>query len=245
MTRIPITDEDAEQQPVQEASDAEGAQAESEPEPAEAEVIDPEAPEQGGTAEDDPKAAASPKEGDSSRAAGPAPSRDEELVQARREAAESKDRLIRLQAEWDNYRKRTAAERIAERARATEHLVSNLLPVVDDLDRALEHVADDASEELKGFAEGITGVQKKLTEVLGHESVEPIGKVGEAFDPSKHQAVGKAEDASVPDETVTQVYQKGYSMAGKVLRPAVVIISTGGPARTSDDDAPSGADADK
>lgn len=142
--------------------------------------------------------------------------------------ADVKDRYVRLQAEWDNYRKRTAAERAQERSRATERLVTNLLPVVDDLDRAIEHVPQDADGEFKAFVEGVTGVLKKLNEVLAREKVSAVGEVGDAFDALKHQAVGKAEDASVPEETVVTVYQKGYEMAGKVLRPAMVIVSTGG-----------------
>jgi molecular chaperone GrpE len=159
----------------------------------------------------------------------------EELAAARQEADELRDRFARLQAEWDNFRKRTTAERAEERQRATERLVTNLLPVVDDLGRALEHVAPEPSDDLKAFVEGIAGVQKKLDEVLSRENVTAVGEPGDAFDPMIHQAVGKAEDATVFDETVVQVYQKGFVMAGKVLRPAMVVVSTGGPQRPAED----------
>jgi molecular chaperone GrpE len=154
-----------------------------------------------------------------------------ELEQARAEAEELRDRFARLQAEWDNFRKRTANERAQERSRATEHLMERLLPVMDDLERAIEH-SDTASEA--SLKEGIAGVYKKLGEALEREGLVAIDPAGEAFDANMHNAVSKVEDASVPDETVTQVYQKGYKMADRVLRPAMVVVSSGGPAREGD-----------
>jgi molecular chaperone GrpE len=154
------------------------------------------------------------------------------LAQARAEADEARDRLARLQAEWDNFRKRTAAERAQERARASEGLVERLLPVVDDLERAIEHSETSSAAALK---EGIAAVLSKLTEVLVREGVKTIDPAGEAFDANSHQAVGKEDDSSVPDETVTQVYQKGYEMGGRVLRTAMVVVSQGGPKRPAEE----------
>jgi molecular chaperone GrpE len=150
------------------------------------------------------------------------------LSQARAEADELRDRFARLQAEWDNFRKRTAAERAQERARAASSLVERLLPIVDDLERAIEH-SDTANEA--SLKEGIAAVYNKLSEVLKREGVKVIDPVGEPFDANLHQAVGKAEDPSVPDETVAQVYQKGYEMGDRVLRAAMVVVSQGGPKR--------------
>jgi molecular chaperone GrpE len=151
-----------------------------------------------------------------------------ELDQARAEADEFRDRFVRLQAEWDNFRKRTSAEREQERKRAAERLVERLLPIVDDLERAIEH-SDTANEA--SLKEGIAAVYSKLTDVLTREGVTTIDPVGDAFDANMHQAVGKADDPSVPDETVTQVYQKGYEMGDRVLRAAMVVVSQGGPKR--------------
>jgi molecular chaperone GrpE len=145
-----------------------------------------------------------------------------ELEQARAEADDLRDRYVRLQAEWDNYRKRTNSERAAERKRAAEHLVERLLPIVDDLERAIEH-SDTASEA--SLKEGIAGINTKLNEVLEKEGVVAIDPQGEPFDANKHNAVSKVEDASVPDETVSQVYQKGYEIGDRVLRPAMVVVS--------------------
>ncbi|MDR1185470.1 MAG: nucleotide exchange factor GrpE [Coriobacteriales bacterium] len=150
----------------------------------------------------------------------------DELGQARAEAAEMRDRFMRLQAEWDNFRKRTAVEREQERIRAAERLVERLLPVVDDLERAIEH-SDTANEA--SLKEGIAAVYSKLSEVLEREGLKTIDPTGEPFDANLHQAVGKEADANVPDETVTQVNQKGFGMGDRVLRPAMVVVSQGGP----------------
>ncbi|MDR1422403.1 MAG: nucleotide exchange factor GrpE [Coriobacteriales bacterium] len=151
-----------------------------------------------------------------------------QLEQSQAEATELRDRFQRLQAEWDNFRKRTATEREQERRRATERLMESLLPVVDDLERAIEH--SETSNET-ALREGIAAVFAKLSEVLAKEGLQVIDPVDEAFDAHLHQAVGKTEDAHLPDETVTQVYQKGYQMADRVLRPAMVVVSTGGKPR--------------
>jgi molecular chaperone GrpE len=153
------------------------------------------------------------------------------LARAQAEADGFRDRFVRLQAEWDNFRKRTTAERAQERLRAAERLVERLLPIVDDLERAIEHSATANEASLKG---GIAAVHTKLVEVLEREGVKTLDPKGEAFDAHTHQAVGKEDDASVPDETVTQVYQKGYEMGDRVLRPAMVVVSQGGPKREAE-----------
>lgn len=151
------------------------------------------------------------------------------LEAALQEAATAKDKYVRLQAEWDNYRKRTAAERENDKARAAERLISNLLPVVDDLERALVHAVD--APDLKILTDGVEAVRTKFIAILAKERVEQIDPKDQAFDANRHQAAGSVEDVTVPDETVVQVYQKGYEMAGRVIRPAMVIVSTGGPKR--------------
>jgi len=146
-----------------------------------------------------------------------------ELALARAEAEEYRDRYLRLQAEWDNYRKRTSLEREAERGRASAHLVEKLLPIIDDLERAIEH--SDTADALS-LQEGIQAVYAKLEDVLSKQGVVTINPLGEPFDAHKHSAVGIAVDALLPEETVVQVYQKGYEMAGRLLRSAMVIVST-------------------
>jgi len=125
-------------------------------------------------------------------------------------AKDATERTARLQADWENFRRRTANERIAERERATEKLVTALLPVVDDIERAIDHArSQELSDDFKQFVDGVDAVHAKLLDVFAHEGVEPIDPKGEAFDPLEHQAVGRVEDASQYDETVNDVYQKG------------------------------------
>ncbi len=142
------------------------------------------------------------------------------------EVADWQDKYLRLQAEWDNFRKRTAAERAEERSRAAERLVTDLLPVVDDLERAIDNAGVADGDPM---LEGIKAVYGKFTDILARQglvAVAPEG--GDAFDIHTHQAVSTVEDPSVPEESIAQVYQKGYLMGEKLLRPAMVVTTTGG-----------------
>lgn len=157
----------------------------------------------------------------------------ERVAKAEAEAAAMRDKYLRLQAEWDNYRKRTAEEAGEMRVRAAEKLMGDLLPVMDDFERAIAHA--EANGEA-GLLEGVKAISTKLSESLGKHGLETIDPAGEAFDALEHQAVGQVEDTNVPDETVAQVYQKGYRLGKKVIRPAMVTISTGGPKREVESD---------
>lgn len=175
---------------------------------------------------------------------------EDQIEAAKKEAADATDRMLRLQADWENFRRRTAAERLAEKERAAEGLVTNLLPVIDDIERAIEHAgATEDDAQLKQFVDGVSAVHAKMLGVLAKEGVEPIDPAGEAFDPLAHQAVGRVEDAEAFDETVAQVYQKGYRMGDKVIRTAMVTVTYGGPKRpaeqTDDAEAKEGEAAEK
>lgn len=150
-----------------------------------------------------------------------------ELEAARAEAAEWRDKAARAQADFENTRKRLEARHADALLRASERVVEALFPVLDDLDRAVGHAVSDGSD----IAEGIEAVRRKLLDVLGREGCHVIDPLGEAFDPARHQAVQMQEDTEVADHTVVEVFQKGYEMHGRVLRPAMVVVSTGGPAR--------------
>ena len=179
-----------------------------------------------------------------------------ELAEVRRQLAEAEEvregadarvreateRAARLQADWENFRRRTAAERLAERERATEKLVTALLPVLDDIERAIDHArTQEMADDMKQFVDGVDAVHTKMVDVLAHEGVETIDPAGEAFNPLEHQAVGRVEDPSVYDETVRDVYQKGYRMADRILRAAMVTVTYGGAKRP----APEPADAEE
>ena len=167
-----------------------------------------------------------------------------EAAAAKDQAADASDRLLRLQAEWDNFRRRSARERLAERERAAEKLVLALLPVMDDMERAIDHAEATAgdNEALIQFVQGIDSVHSKMIDALSKEGAEMIDPTGEAFDPLAHQAVGRVDDASVYDETVAQVFQKGCRMGGKVIRPAMVTVAFGGEKRPAEPEPEAEAD---
>ena len=152
----------------------------------------------------------------------------DEVAQAKAEAADWQDTYLRLHAEWDTYRRRTNEQRAQEKARATEKLVESLLPVLDDFERTIDYATTNGESGLLG---GVEAVHSKLVSVLEKDGVEVISPEGQAFDALEAQAVATVDDPSVPDETVAQVYQKGYRMGAKVLRPAMVTVTTGGPKR--------------
>jgi molecular chaperone GrpE len=146
---------------------------------------------------------------------------------------EAEDKYLRLKAEWDNFRRRISEERAAEKARATERLIEGLLPVIDDMDRAIDHAELNGTDD-QALLDGIVAVRVKFNSVLEKEALKAIDPIGEAFDANKHQAIAREEDSEVLDETVVKVYQKGYELGNKVIRPAMVVVSTGGPAREAE-----------
>ena len=162
---------------------------------------------------------------------------EEEAEKARTEAADATQRLARLQADWDNYRKRTAQERVAERERATEKLVEALLPAIDDLERAVDHAQGIEDSQIQEMAAGVSNVHTKILGVLEREGVQVIDRPGEAFDPLREQAVGQVPAAEAYNDSVAQVLRRGYAMGGKVIRPAMVSVTVGGPKRPAPEDA--------
>ena len=188
------------------AADAKSAAEGAAAEPVEAEVL-----------EGEPEEAEKPAEAEAEKAAA-------ELAAAKAEAAEWKDKFMRLHAEWDTYRRRTNEQREAEKARAAEKLVTSLLPVIDDFERTIDYAEKNGEGELLG---GVRAVHSKFVGVLEKDGVEVIDPTGEAFDALEAQAVATVPDTEAFDETVHEVYQKGYRLGAKVIRPAMVTVTTG------------------
>ena len=169
---------------------------------------------------------------------------NEALESAETKANEAVERHARLQADWENFRRRTAQERLVERERACEKLVANLLPVLDDMERACKHArSTQASEEFIQFVDGVEAVHTKMTDILGKEGVEVIDPAGEPFNPNCHQAVGRVEDESQYEDTVADVYMKGYRIGDRVIREAMVTVTYGGEKRPLEDADTQNADA--
>lgn len=150
------------------------------------------------------------------------------VAKAKEEAAEWQGKYLRLHAEWDTYRRRMKEQREEESRRATEKLVEDIIPVLDDFERSINYANENGEEGLLG---GVTAVYAKLNEVLVKEGVEIIDPVGQPYEALEAQAVATVDNPNVPDETVEQVYQKGYRMGNKVIRPAMVTVAVGGPKR--------------
>jgi len=156
----------------------------------------------------------------------------DELEQVTRERDEYLDALQRLKAEFENYKKRVAREHGDVVARAGERLVKQLLPVLDDLERALE--AAGQHEEAK-LEEGVRLVHRALADALAKEGLVEVSTEG-AFDPHTQEAL-LAQPSDADEGTVIQVLQKGYRLGDRVLRPARVVVSAGRPAAAEAADA--------
>jgi molecular chaperone GrpE len=152
------------------------------------------------------------------------PDADDALAAVTRERDEYLDHLRRLKAEFDNYRKRVQRDNEQLRLRAAETVVESLLPVMDNLSRALE--AGDRHEEGQLLA-GLTLVADQLRGTLAGHGLEEIEvEPGTSFDPEYHEAIVAQPSADHPEGTVTQVLERGYLLHGKLLRPAKVIVAS-------------------
>ena len=155
-----------------------------------------------------------------------------DLEAAKAEIEELKEKYLRLHAEWDTYRRRMNEQREEDRKRATEKLVDNMIPILDDFERTIDYGTNNGEA---GMLDGTKAVLNKLIDALGKSGVEVLNPEGQAFNALEAQAVQMSHDPSVPDETVAQVFQKGYRMGTKVLRPAMVVVTSGGPKREAEE----------
>ena len=146
---------------------------------------------------------------------------EEALATAQKAVEETKDQLLRTLAEYDNFRKRTEKEKAAIYDHAVKDTVAEILNVADTMEMALAH-KDCSADDLR---KGVELIEKNLKDTLTKLKVEPIGEVGEPFDPSLHQAVSHVEDESLEENVIAQVYRKGYKIGDKIIRPATVVVA--------------------
>jgi molecular chaperone GrpE len=142
------------------------------------------------------------------------------LAEQLSKAEENYDRLVRLQADYDNFRRRTRQEKEEFYKYASEKMINTLLPVLDNFELALS-AEGDSIENIKS---GVQMIYKQLIDVLATEGVTPIPAVGEQFDPLKHEAVLRAESDEHPDNTIVQELRRGYFLKDKVIRPSMVKV---------------------
>jgi molecular chaperone GrpE len=159
-------------------------------------------------------------------AGNPSPTIEEEVERLRAELAAEADRRLRALADTENLRKRLIKEKEEFQKYATESLVADLLPVLDHLDLALAHGRDNAA--CKDFMVGVDMTRKAFLDILGRHGVTEFGERGEPFSPETHEALGMTSDPALADDTVAQVVQRGYTLRGRLLRPAKVMVNKAG-----------------
>lgn len=157
-----------------------------------------------------------------------APSAEQELAVCREEAAKNRDLYLRTLADMENYRKRVQREKEDLSRFANENLLRELLPVLDNLERAIEHARSDQASS--GILQGVEMTLSQLAKVLEKAGIKPVAAVGEPFDTARHEAIGQEESSEHAPQTVLRELQKGYLLNGRLLRPAMVLLAKAPPA---------------
>lgn len=147
---------------------------------------------------------------------------EENMEALQKEKEELYQRFLRLQAEFDNYKKRTQKEKQAERKYQSQDIVTDLLPALDNFERALQV---EVTENNKSLYDGISMVFRQIMDALESHGVSPIESVGKEFDPNSHHAVMQVEDESYDSNEIVEELQKGYMLKDRVIRPAMVKVN--------------------
>ncbi len=148
---------------------------------------------------------------------------EETLVKKNEEIKQLQDRVLRMAAEMDNTRKRLERERSDGISYANESLIRELLPVMDNLERAVQH--GEKGPSCQGLLEGVKMTLKNMGDVLAKFGCASFESMGKPFDPKYHEAVMQQESAEHPEKTVIQELQKGYTLRERLVRPAMVVVS--------------------
>ena len=144
----------------------------------------------------------------------------EELEKLQAAVQEKEERALRLQADFENFRRRTAKEKEELSAVVTQGILKDMLPLLDNFERAMAAEAKD----IDSFKQGVEMIFKQFGEILGKNGLEHIEVEGQKFDPNFHQAVMRVENPDLEDETIAQELQKGYMVKGRVIRPSMVQV---------------------
>ena len=149
------------------------------------------------------------------------PTMEEKLEEAQKQAKDNLDKYIRQLAEFENFRKRSNSEKTAMYSNGVRDTVEKLLPVIDNFERAVE-AADDKEDPMY---KGVEMILKQFMEILENLGVKEIPSKGEPFDPNVHSAVMHVDDESCDENVVVEVFQKGYTLGDKVIRPSMVKVA--------------------
>ncbi|WP_280637205.1 nucleotide exchange factor GrpE [Alkalihalobacillus sp. BA299] len=147
----------------------------------------------------------------------------QKINELEQQAADLNSRLLRVHADYDNFRRRTKEEKEAASKYRAQSLVEELLPVLDNFERAL--AIDPTNEETKTLLQGMEMVHRQLQDALKKEGVEVIEAVGQTFDPHLHQAVMQVETDEHEPNTVVEEFQKGYKLKDRIIRPSMVKVN--------------------
>jgi molecular chaperone GrpE len=163
---------------------------------------------------------------------------DAVVFRLREELAEASDRQLRLQAEFENFRKRALRERQEAAQYGSQNLFKDLVSVVDNLERAIAHARESGGGDLASFLQGVELVQRELLGIFEKNHVTEIEALGKPFDPSLHEAMAQVESGAVPPNTVIDVLQKGFQLRDRLVRPSRVIVAkaAGGSGRSGGGD---------
>jgi molecular chaperone GrpE len=143
----------------------------------------------------------------------------------RKELDQARDRLLRMHADFDNFRKRALRDREEALQYGSQNLVKDLLSVVDNLGRAIDHARQSGGGDLQGLLQGVELVWRELEGVLEKHHVHEIEAKGQTFNPARHEAMAQVPDPNVQPNTVVEVLQKGYRLRERLLRPARVVVA--------------------
>ena len=147
----------------------------------------------------------------------------QEIQQLKGKLEEADNRYLRLQADFDNFRRRTRLDQEAGEKYRAQKLITDLLPALDNFERAMKVEADN--EQTRVLLQGMDMVYRSMVDALKKEGVEPIEAVGKEFDPHLHQAVMQGEDENYGANVVTDEFQKGYLLKDRVIRPSMVKVN--------------------
>jgi molecular chaperone GrpE len=164
------------------------------------------------------------------------PSPEQRLATLEAEKAEVKDRMLRIAAEFDNFKKRTRKEMSEHEAKARESVLREFLEIADNLERAVASWKEGEQKDVKSVQDGVDLVLRLFKSKLERHSVTAIEAKGQPFDPRVHDAISQAPSAEVPPGTVLHELQKGYRVGERLLRPAMVVVAKAPPSATSPSD---------
>jgi len=156
------------------------------------------------------------------------PTEADKTAELEAQLQEKNDRILRLQADFANFKKRSSAERLQVANVIRGEMVADILPVIDNFERALQVPQEKQNDDVKPFIEGCEMIYKQLAGVLEKTGVTKIEALDKPFDPNYHQAVMRVPAEGVPDNTIVEVLQDGYLLGDKTIRPAMVKVAFNG-----------------